>query len=183
MRSLPLIAIAGHPSYAGTWVHHLLALDLASWISVDFKLWANKTLWYVITGDYQALTPEAEEAQRRVQQIWDEIRAGTKVTRRLLTDAIKDWYIRNPGATSRPQHVMFAHVTNAIYQKLWGVNAEDLESYFGCPKTKSRDYLNAQDLKILEFAEFSVLDYIDEDNIKPIDAVQMANIRRKPFNS
>ncbi|MEH2148599.1 KilA-N domain-containing protein [Nostoc sp.] len=34
----------------GTWVHPEIAIDLAQWVSVEFRIWANRTLRQVIQG-------------------------------------------------------------------------------------------------------------------------------------
>ncbi|BAY20740.1 KilA domain-containing protein [Calothrix sp. NIES-2100] len=169
----------GDINLRGTWIHHLIALDLAAWSSVDFKFWANKTLWHVINGNFQALTNEAEEAQKQLLLIWDKVRrSGIDNGRLPLTDAIRDWYQRNPGATSRPIHAMYAVTTNAIYQALWNVDAKNLEQFLGCSRNESRDHIDANSLRTLERAEARVAEFIDEDNIKPIEAVTAANIKK-----
>lgn len=161
----------------GTYVHPLLAKHLALWLSDDFALWAIVVIDAVINGDFKALTPEAEEAQRKVQDIWEQIRTAGKATRRLLTDSIKEWYIRNPNGTSRPPHVMYAITTNAIYQALWKMDALELEDFLGCGRHEVRDNIDLKSLKTLDRAEANVMEYIDLDNIKPVDAVALANIR------
>lgn len=49
-----IIEIKGTPngdaSLQGTWVHPEIAIDVAAWINVEFKVWANRTLRKVITG-------------------------------------------------------------------------------------------------------------------------------------
>lgn len=147
-------------------MHHLVALELARWISSEFSVWANTTLWHVINNNYLALTPEAEQAKQKVQSIWQEIRDAGKITRRTLTDAIKDWFERNP---------------NAVYQALWGLIASELEKLLGCERHQSRDYMDSTSLKLLDRAEANVCDFIDMDNIKPVDAVPLANIRKAKF--
>jgi KilA-N domain len=161
----------------GTWVHHLIALDLAAWLSPEFKLWANKTLWHVINDNFQALTPEAEEAKKQLQLIWNEIRQAGIVTRKSLTSVIKTWYENNPGVTSRPTHNMYSETTNHIYQALWNLDAKGLEAILDCDRHDARNHMDANSLKLLERAEANVMDYIEEDNIKPVDAVNLANIR------
>ncbi|MFB2769825.1 KilA-N domain-containing protein [Pelatocladus sp. BLCC-F211] len=46
----------------GTWVHPEIAIDLAQWVSVEFRIWANRTLRGVIekqiAPDTLTLTPE-----------------------------------------------------------------------------------------------------------------------------
>ena len=165
----------------GTWVHIKVAIHLAMWISDDFALWATDVLMRVLNNDFKALTEEAEEAQRKLTKLWGEVRVSGIQTRKSLTASIQDWYVRNPGATTRPLHTMISTVTNLIYQKLWGMDAIELENYLGCGRHESRDYLDSQSLRVLERAEDNVIDFICEDNIKPVDAVPIANIRRKPL--
>jgi hypothetical protein len=165
-----------------TWISFPVATNLASWISPEFAAWASIALSHIMLGNFVALTAEAQEAQRELKEVWDRIRSSTKVTRRTLTDAIKDWYDRNPGETSKEPWLMYALVTNAIYQKLWGMDALQIESVIGCKRNKSRDYLSVESLKDLEIAESNVADYIDEDNIHPLEAVKLANIRRRKLS-
>jgi hypothetical protein len=75
--------------------------------------------------------------------------------------------------------VMIAQTTNLVYQALWGLDAMQLEEHLGCGRNESRDYLSEPDLRILDRAEANVTEYIDDDNIKPIEAVRLANLRRK----
>jgi hypothetical protein len=168
----------GVNEYRGTWVHLDIALDIASWVSPIFKVWAMKVLSAVINSDFQALTVEALEAQTKLQTLWQEIRDSGKITRRTLTDAIKDWYIRNPNGSSRPQHVMYAVTTNKIYQTLWNKTALEIEALLGCERNNSRDFMNAECLQVLDRAEYRVMEYIDDDNIKPVDAVELSGLRK-----
>jgi hypothetical protein len=101
-----------------------------------------------------------------------------KVTRRTLTDAIKEWYERNPNGSSRPQHAMYAVTTNKIYQVLWGKTAIEIESLLGCERNKSRDFMTTECLQVLDRAEHRVMEFIDDDNIKPIDAVELSGLRK-----
>jgi hypothetical protein len=168
----------GNSQYQGTWVHLDIALHLAIWISPNFAVWSMKTLSAVINGDFQALTVEALEAQTKLQTLWQEIRNAGKVTRRTLTDAIKDWYIRNPNGSSRPQHVMYAVTTNKIYQILWGKTALEIEALLGCERNKSRDFMSVECLQALDRAEHRVMEFIDDDNIKPVDTVELSGLRK-----
>lgn len=174
-----IVISEGANEYRGTWVCLPVAMNLAQWCSPIFAAWAAIVLSAVISGDYEALTEEAAFAQAKLQEIWDKVRAEGILTRRGLTNAIQDWYQRNPGATSRPPFVMYAQTTNAIYQALWDMTALELEEYLECDRHESRNNLSATDLRHLERAEAAVMDFIDEDNIKPIDAVALSNIRRR----
>ena len=38
----------------GTWVHPEIAIDLAQWVSVEFRIWANRTLRKLMSGEIPA---------------------------------------------------------------------------------------------------------------------------------
>jgi hypothetical protein len=115
---------------------------------------------------------------KQQRQEYLKLRLSSKQTRRALTDAIKDWYARNPNGTTRPQHAMYSATTNLIYQALWGLDAKGIENLIGCDRHRMRNSLDDGSLKLLDYAEHNVIDYIDGDNIKPVDAVALANIRK-----
>lgn len=181
-----IIEIKGTPngdaSLQGTWVHPEIAIDLSQWVSPKFRVWANRTLRLVINDEFEAQTENAEKAQARLEELedslWEKARIIGKCTRRTLTDSVKDWYECNPNGSSRPIGVMIAQTTNLVYQFLWGMDALHLEAYLGCGRNESRDYLSEPDLKRLDRAEARVTEFIDEDNIKPVEAVKLADIRK-----
>jgi len=39
----------GHPAQQGTWVNRVLAMELAGWLNVDFKLWVYDVLEVLLT--------------------------------------------------------------------------------------------------------------------------------------
>ncbi|MBD2505554.1 KilA-N domain-containing protein [Anabaena azotica] len=45
-----VIEIDGYGSSQGTWVHPEIAIDLAQWVSLEFRIWANRTLMKVFLG-------------------------------------------------------------------------------------------------------------------------------------
>lgn len=169
------------PTVQGTWVHPKVAVHLAMSISDEFALWATEVLLHIIDGNFEALTEEAKEAQKEYQKQWDSLRDQTVITRKTLTRSIQDWYTGNPGGTTRPLHAMISQVTNLVYQRLWGMDAKQLEDHLGCGRHESRDYLDPVSLRILERAEDNLIEFICEDNLKPVDAVPLANIRSKPL--
>lgn len=131
----------------------------------------------------------AEAIERRADKAFDNTRAEEeynarlaarlkgKQTRRTLTDAIHDWYVANKG--DRPEHIIYAIVTNKIYSALWGMTAEDIESHLSCKRHKSRCFMSAESLHVLEIAEANVRDCIDYDGMNPISAADYARIRRQ----
>lgn len=153
-------------------------MNLAQWISPEFAAWASVVLSAVINGEFKALTAEAKEAEKELADRWQKIRTAGKATRRTLTDAIRDWYINNPNSTTCPQHSMYVNTTNAIYLALWGMTALEIEAKLGCNRNQLRNHISEACLKVLERAECRVMEFIDDDNIKPVDAVLVANSKK-----
>ncbi|MDM9580101.1 KilA-N domain-containing protein [Nostoc sp. GT001] len=54
-----VIEISGRASSQGTWIHPEIAIDLARWVSVEFRIWANRTLMKVM------LTSQVEPVQEQ----------------------------------------------------------------------------------------------------------------------
>lgn len=56
----------------GTWVHPEIAVDLAAWVSVEFRIWANRTLVKIFQQDTQKPKTQiqvlAEIAQQMAEQ-------------------------------------------------------------------------------------------------------------------
>lgn len=48
--SLLVIEIQGYGSEQSTWVHPEIGIDIAKWVSVEFRIWANRTLMKVFLG-------------------------------------------------------------------------------------------------------------------------------------
>ncbi|MEH1961706.1 MAG: KilA-N domain-containing protein [Nostoc sp.] len=57
-----IIEIEGYGKEQGTWVHPEIAIDLARWVSVSFRIWANRTLMTVM------LASEIEVVQEQTPQ-------------------------------------------------------------------------------------------------------------------
>jgi hypothetical protein len=161
--------------------HPQIALSVATWISPELEAWAGYTLLLVIRGDFQALTEEAKQAQTKLDETWDKLRATGIATRRTLTDAIKIWYQRYEATTTCPEHVIYAQCTNNIYQAMWGVNAFDIREYFGLKPGNippTRDYLSEKALLAIERAEDRVIEAMEFDDAIPHkNAVDIARIR------
>ncbi|WP_226889814.1 KilA-N domain-containing protein [Nostoc sp. MG11] len=71
-----IIEVSGRGSTQGTWVHPEVAIDLAQWVSIGFRVWANRTLMKVMLTQqgeqdpspqspepFKTLAPSQEAAQ------------------------------------------------------------------------------------------------------------------------
>ncbi|MEH1962138.1 MAG: KilA-N domain-containing protein [Nostoc sp.] len=71
--SLLVMDIQGYGSEQSTWIHPEIAIDLARWVSVEFRIWANRTLMKVMLSNQvepiqqqeptHSLAPSHEAAQ------------------------------------------------------------------------------------------------------------------------
>ena len=168
-----VISIQGgdDPTIQGTWVHPKVAMHLAMWISDDFALWSTDVLLRVINGEYKALTPEAELAMEKLNNLWEQIRQHGKETRRTLTDAIAAYLKRHPELGEDYRNNVWWLTTNAMYQAVFGLNATDLEQLLECERHKSRDYLDQKCLMAVDRAEAGICQLIDNRDIEPSEAV------------
>jgi KilA-N domain len=85
----------------GTWTHPEIAIDLAQWVSVEFRIWANRTLRQVIQGQQEApemitpietpkvIPPVSEErpSLQLISEFYDLTIAKTGIDLHLVTGA------------------------------------------------------------------------------------------------
>jgi hypothetical protein len=70
-----IIEIDGYGSSQGTWIHPEIAIDLAQWVSVEFRIWANRTVMKVIIAEAeqqpipQPPTPALPPVEQRLQTL------------------------------------------------------------------------------------------------------------------
>jgi KilA-N domain len=63
----------GNPAVQGTWVHPDVAISIATWISPEFEVWANRTLRLVVGGEFAAKTADAAIAQQQLKETYDRV--------------------------------------------------------------------------------------------------------------
>nr|MDZ8284033.1 KilA-N domain-containing protein [Nostoc sp. ChiSLP01] len=56
-----ILEISGRTYSQGTWLHPEIAIDLARWVSVEFRIWANRTLMKVFLSSQIEPIPEPEK--------------------------------------------------------------------------------------------------------------------------
>ncbi|WP_298909946.1 KilA-N domain-containing protein [uncultured Nostoc sp.] len=56
-----IVEVSGRGSTQGTWVHPEIAIDLAQWVSIPFRLWANRTLMRVMISSEIKSKPVQEQ--------------------------------------------------------------------------------------------------------------------------
>ena len=118
--------------YGGTFAHHDIAFEFASWVSVEFKL-------YLIT-DYQRLKVDEQK-----QLGWSAKRELAKINYRIHTDAIQQNLI--PDQVSRTQmNVIYASEADVLNVALFGMTHQQWQTEHPSLKGNQRDYATINQL-------------------------------------
>lgn len=66
-----IIQVDAYGNEQATWVHPEIAIDLAQWVNIPFKIWANRTLLKVMTSETEQpkLPPLSHENQLRLLEL------------------------------------------------------------------------------------------------------------------
>jgi len=116
----------------GTFAHHDIAFEFASWVSVEFKL-------YLIT-DYQRLKAKEQELIG-----WSAKRELAKINYRIHTDAIKENLI--PPQVSRAQmNIIYASEADVLNVALFGQTHQQWQLANPTLKGNQRDYATINQL-------------------------------------
>ena len=98
--------------YAATYAHKDIAMEFASWISAEFKLYLIK--------DYQRLK---EEEAKQLSSEWDIKRILSKINYKIHTDAIKNNLIPD-NITSKEKGYTYANEADILNVALFGKTAK-----------------------------------------------------------
>ena len=166
-----IIEVEGYGHVQGTWGHTEIAIDLARWVSTPFRVWANRVLVKVINGEFKALTEDAEQALKKLNELWDLIRQHGKATRNDLTYSIKQYLLRHPDKSDDYKRWIYANATNAMYHAVFGMTAQQLEELLTCGRNKLRDNLDSKCLDRIDRVEAAICDLINDQDLEPMTAV------------
>lgn len=158
----------------GTWGHIEVAIDLARWVSVDFRIWSNRVLWCVIKGDFKPLTDEAEQAKIKLDAIWKELREVNKESFWGLGGAI-DEYIEEHIQTLSDNYLqwIYPNCQNCINKGLFGKSAKTIREELGTSDLL-RDHYSREALKRIEMIQRVAAQFIRKDNQEPLASVKLA---------
>ncbi len=118
--------------YGGTYAHIDIALEFASWVSVEFKFYLIK--------EFQFL-----KSQQEKQLDWDIRRKLTKINYRIHTDAIKENLI--PQSLTKSQiGFIYANEADVLNMALFGKTAKQWRDENSNKKGNIRDYTNVRPL-------------------------------------
>jgi len=127
----------------GTYAHVDIALEFASWLSPEFRL-------YVIT-EFQRLKKD-ETYQQKIE--WDVRRIIAKGNYRIHTDAVKDVLIL-PILSKEQKNKTYASEADVLNVALFGITASEWRSKNSKLKRNMRDYATIEQLIVLSNMESS----------------------------
>ncbi|PID29296.1 MAG: DNA-binding protein [Candidatus Cloacimonadota bacterium] len=135
--------------YGGTFAHVDIALEFASWVSVEFKFYLIK--------EFQVL-----KSQQAKELDWDIKRKLTKINYRIHTDAIKENLIPKH-LTSKQISYVYANEADVLNMALFGKTAKQWREENPDKKGNIRDYANVSQLVCLANLENLNAVFINEE--------------------
>lgn len=142
IESTNAIGIVSKPGrYGGTFAHKDIALEFASWISIEFKLFVIK--------EFQRLKEE-ESSHSKIE--WNLQRTLAKVNYRIHTDAIKENLI--PKAITKQQaNFVYANEADLLNVALFGMTAKEWKEQNPNVKGNIREEATIEHLVVLSNME------------------------------
>lgn len=153
-----IISKAGR--YGGTFAHSDIAMEFASWISPEFKL-------YIIKG-FQRLK---DDENSRLSLNWNLNRELTKLNYKIHTDAIKENLII-PELTTAQKSFVYANEADVLNVALFGKTAKEWRDENPDKKGNIRDYSDINYLLVLANLE-SYNAILIEQNIPQAKRLEM----------
>mgnify|MGYP001002002955 CR=1 FL=1 len=127
--------------YGGTFAHKDIALEFASWISIEFKLYVIK--------EFQRLK---DDENNRKQLEWNLQRTISKINYRIHTDAIKENLI--PKAITKQQvSFVYSNEADLLNVALFGMTAREWREQNPDAKGNIRDEATMEQLVVLSNME------------------------------
>lgn len=137
--AIGIVSKAGR--YGGTFAHKDIALEFASWISIEFKLYIIK--------EFQRLK---EDENNRLQLEWNLQRTISKINYQIHTSAIKENLIPKE-ITKQQASFVYANEADLLNVALFGITAKEWrEGNVGKPGN-IRDYATLEQLVVLSNME------------------------------
>lgn len=127
--------------YGGTYAHSDIAMEFASWISAEFKLYLMK--------DYRRLKFDENS---RLSLSWNLNREISKLNYRVHTDAIQQ-NLLPPDLTREQQSYVYADEADMLNVALFGMTAGQWRTQNQGLKGNIRDYASLQQLLVLSNME------------------------------
>ncbi len=122
--------------YGGTFAHTDIAMEFASWVSPEFKLY--------IIQDYKRLKSDENS---RLSQRWNLNREISKINYKIHTDAIKEYLLRDP--TNEQLSYKYASEADIINVALFNKRARQWQEENSDLKGNMREYASLNELLVL----------------------------------
>jgi hypothetical protein len=135
VNAIGIVSKAGR--YGGTYAHSDIALEFASWVSAEFKLYIMK--------DYQRLK---KDENSRLSLSWNLNREISKINYRIHTDAVKDNLIP-PELTPEQISYKYASEADLLNVALFGKTAKQWRDENSDKKGNMRDDATLNQLLVL----------------------------------
>lgn len=148
--------------YGGTFAHKDIALEFASWISIEFKLYIIK--------EFQRLK-EDETSQLKLE--WNLQRTLSKINYHIHTDAIKDNLIPKE-ITKQQANFVYADEADLLNVALFGLTAKEWRENNPDKKGNVRDYASLEQLVVLSNME-SINALLISQGIAPSERLRELN--------
>ena len=148
--------------YGGTFAHKDIALEFASWISIEFKLYIIK--------EFQRLK-EDETSQLKLE--WNLQRTLSKINYHIHTDAIKDNLIPKE-ITKQQANFVYANEADLLNVALFGLTAKEWRENNPDKKGNVRDYASLEQLVVLSNME-SINALLISQGITPSERLRELN--------
>lgn len=148
--------------YGGTFAHKDIALEFASWISIEFKLYIIK--------EFQRLK-EDETSQLKLE--WNLQRTLSKINYHIHTEAIRDNLIPKE-ITKQQANFIYADEADLLNVALFGLTAKEWRENNPDKKGNVRDYASLEQLVVLSNME-SINALLISQGIAPSERLKELN--------
>ena len=132
--AIGIVSKAGR--YGGTYAHYDIAMEFASWLSPEFKLY--------IIQDYKRLK---EDENSKLSLTWNLHREISKINYKIHTDAIKEYLLKD--LTSEQLSFKYASEADMLNVALFNKRAKEWRNENPNLKGNMRDYANINELLVL----------------------------------
>jgi hypothetical protein len=154
--------------YGGTFAHVDIALEFASWVSVEFKFYLIKEFQYL-------------KSQQAKELDWNIKRKLTKINYRIHTDAIKENLLPEY-LTSQQISYVYANEADVLNMALFGKTAKQWREETSDEKGNIRDYANVSQLVCLANLENLNAVFIGEgmpqhERLKKLNQIAIGQMR------
>lgn len=159
-KAIGIITSAG--KYGGTFAHSEIALEFASWVSPEFKL-------YLITEIKRLKTAESDQQNLN----WSIQRTLAKINYKIQTDAIKESLVPK-SLTKNQTSIIYANEADLLNVALFGLTAEQWKNNNPRFDGNMRDHATLEQLVVLSNME-SINGLLIQQNISASERILQLN--------